>query len=159
MSRNCLDIRNLAVFHTDKVPIAHERHIFAIDSDNAVYYVAGIIDKREHDIANAYAFGFHEHHAFLSAHNERPHAAPRNRERDTHALAHKLYRLGNYLRIVNHLLSPFTVSKQSLAASSSGRHSKCQTFTPMASAFSVACKPSATARSQRFPEMLGTSAA
>lgn len=159
MSRNCLDIRNLAVFHTDEVPVAHERHIFAIDSDNAMYHIAGIIDEREHDIANAYAFGFHEHHAFLSAHNERPHAAPRDRERDTHALAHKLYRLGNYLRIVNHLLSPFTVSKQSLAASSSGKHSRCQTFTPMASAFSVACKPSATALSQRFPEMLGTSAA
>lgn len=159
MRRNRLDIGNLAVFHTDEVPVTHDRHIFAINSDNAVYHIAGILNERKHDFADFHAFGLHEHDAFLAAHDERPHAAPRDRERDTHALAHKLYRLGNYLRIVNHLFSPFTVSKQSLAASSSGRHSRCQTFTPMASAFSVACKPSATALSQRFPEMLGTSAA
>jgi hypoxanthine phosphoribosyltransferase len=49
--------------------------------------------------------------------------------------------------------------EQTCAASSSGRHSRCQTATWPASSSSVSCRPSATWRSQRFPEMEGTRAA
>ena len=146
---------------TPDIPIPHQHNPLIRDFHHPMQHKSPAINPCQHHIPLSHRSRPRQNNTFPPSENKRQHAPSFHQQSDSHPLSDETNGIPDNL-LITHLLHdavPFTVSAQRRAAAASGRHRRCHTGTRAASAFSVACKPSAMARSHRLPEMLGTSAA
>ena len=152
-------IVQLAVFYNPYVAIAHQYYFVTIYLDNAVYYVTTTLYPCQHDVPDLQIIRFDKVDALLATDDEWQHAVAFHGKGNAQSFVDQFDgTLDDFvIGYVVHALR--IVLEQISAASWSGRHSRCHTFTSPAIMSSVSCNPSATCLSQRLPEIDGTKAA
>ena len=158
MSSQRADIAELTMFQTAQIAVASQRDIRPVNRLDAVYNEVVAVNPSQYDMPHFQVLGFLQDDAFLTPNNEWQHALSVDGQRYADTIAHQSAGFFNNHMISHHNYTLLIVPQHNCAAASSGRHSRCQTGTVMASAFSVWCNPSAIRSSQRLPLMLGTRA-
>ena len=155
MRRYGLDVANGATFRASQIAVAHQCHVIAVDTDDAMHHISVTIYPCQYYMPHLRCNRLLQNDALLAADDKRQHAVAIDGKRHAYPLIHQPYGFLYDLVVIHRVM----VSLHSLAAPSSGRHSRCHIGTVVASAFSVWCSPSAIRLSHRMPLILGTSAA
>lgn len=148
MSGNSLDVAYGAVFASDKIAVAHQRHTLALNPLYAVEHISPVLHPCQCHDAALEPCRRSEYDTLLAADDKRQHAAPRNRQSHTISFVHQRHSLVNYLVVVH------IVELVIFAAASSGRQSMCHILAVAVSELSARCSPSAMFFSHLFPDTL-----
>ena len=90
------------VLYTCNVTVAHQRHLFTVDSNDAMDDITAVLYPCQYHVAFLYFFRFHQVYAFSAANDKRQHAIAFHRKGDAHTLVDECDGILDYLVVANH---------------------------------------------------------